>query len=62
MQVVKPKWFHLSEPWFSVDEKEPIAYAIVEVIEAADLKPADLNGLWKLQPPTFYIVALMLQV
>lgn len=33
------------EPWFSVDEKEPIAYAIVEVIEAADLKSADLNGL-----------------
>ncbi|KAF8413583.1 hypothetical protein HHK36_001574 [Tetracentron sinense] len=37
-----------SEPtgsWFSVDEKETIAYAKVEVIEAADLKPSDLNGL-----------------
>ncbi|KAF9666635.1 hypothetical protein SADUNF_Sadunf16G0249400 [Salix dunnii] len=34
-----------SEDWFSVDEKEPIAYAKVEVIEASDLKPSDLNGL-----------------
>lgn len=33
------------EPWFSVEEKDPIAYAIVEVIDAADLKSADLNGL-----------------
>ncbi|KAK2997747.1 hypothetical protein RJ639_026304 [Escallonia herrerae] len=32
------------ESWFTVDAKEPIAYAIVEVIEAADMKPADLNG------------------
>ncbi|KAE9590562.1 hypothetical protein Lal_00023395 [Lupinus albus] len=34
-----------AEPWFSVDEKDPIAYAKVEVIEASDLKSADLNGL-----------------
>ncbi|PSS15869.1 C2 domain-containing protein [Actinidia chinensis var. chinensis] len=33
------------ENWFSVDEKEPIAYALVEIIEAADMKPSDLNGL-----------------
>ncbi|KAK7401717.1 hypothetical protein VNO78_13417 [Psophocarpus tetragonolobus] len=33
------------EPWFSVDEKEPVAYAKVEVIEASDMKPSDLNGL-----------------
>lgn len=33
------------EKWFSVDEKEPVAHAIVGVIEAADLKPSDLNGL-----------------
>ncbi|XP_047333884.1 C2 domain-containing protein At1g53590-like [Impatiens glandulifera] len=33
------------EPWFSVNEKEPLAYALVEVIEAADMKPSDLNGL-----------------
>ncbi|KAK2992121.1 hypothetical protein RJ640_006423 [Escallonia rubra] len=32
------------ESWFTVDAKEPIAYAIVEVIEGADMKPADLNG------------------
>uniref|UniRef100_A0A5B6ZGP7 C2 domain-containing protein n=1 Tax=Davidia involucrata TaxID=16924 RepID=A0A5B6ZGP7_DAVIN len=33
------------ESWFSVDEKEPVAYAMVEVVEAADMKPSDLNGL-----------------
>lgn len=33
-----------SETWFSMEEKRPIAIAKVEVIEAADLKPADLNG------------------
>ncbi|XP_038688548.1 C2 domain-containing protein At1g53590-like, partial [Tripterygium wilfordii] len=33
------------DSWFSVDEKEPVAYAIVEVIEASDMKPSDLNGL-----------------
>ncbi|CAN6453046.1 unnamed protein product [Victoria cruziana] len=31
--------------WFSVDEKRPIAYAKVEIIEAADMKPSDPNGL-----------------
>uniref|UniRef100_A0A6N2LFZ9 C2 domain-containing protein n=1 Tax=Salix viminalis TaxID=40686 RepID=A0A6N2LFZ9_SALVM len=34
-----------SEDWFSVDEKEPVAHAKVEVIEASDLKPSDPNGL-----------------
>ncbi|OIW19900.1 hypothetical protein TanjilG_28771 [Lupinus angustifolius] len=34
-----------TEPWFSVDEKDPVAYAKIEVIEASDLKPEDLNGL-----------------
>lgn len=33
------------ESWFCVDEKEPVAYAKVEVIEASELKPSDLNGL-----------------
>ncbi|KAK6134490.1 hypothetical protein DH2020_031772 [Rehmannia glutinosa] len=33
-----------SENWFSVDAKEPIAYAIVEVLEAAEMKPSDMNG------------------
>lgn len=32
------------EPWFSVNEKEPLAYAHVEVVEASDMKPSDLNG------------------
>lgn len=34
-----------AESWFSVNEKEPIAYAKVEVVEASDMKPSDLNGL-----------------
>ncbi|CAI0409738.1 unnamed protein product [Linum tenue] len=33
------------ETWFSVDEKKPTAFAKVEVIEASDMKPSDLNGL-----------------
>lgn len=34
----------MSENWFSVDAKDPIAHAIVEVLEAAEMNPSDLNG------------------
>lgn len=37
-------YIFLSENWFSVDVKEPVAYAKVEVVEASDMKPSDLNG------------------
>lgn len=30
--------------WFSVDAKEPIALAIVEILEATEMKPSDMNG------------------
>ncbi|KAI6690254.1 hypothetical protein NL676_027082 [Syzygium grande] len=33
------------EDWFTIDMKEPVAYAKVEVIEASEMKPSDLNGL-----------------
>uniref|UniRef100_A0A0D3ADM8 C2 domain-containing protein n=1 Tax=Brassica oleracea var. oleracea TaxID=109376 RepID=A0A0D3ADM8_BRAOL len=33
------------ENWFFVDEKEPVAHALVEVVEASDVNPSDLNGL-----------------
>lgn len=33
-----------SEHWFSVNVKEPVAHAIVEVVEASDMKPSDFNG------------------
>jgi hypothetical protein len=33
------------ENWFFVDAKEPVAYALLEVLEAADMKPSDMNGL-----------------
>ncbi|XP_058217677.1 C2 domain-containing protein At1g53590-like isoform X2 [Rhododendron vialii] len=47
MLVVDMEKFVAPQPesWFSVDAKEPVAYAFVEVIEAADMKPSDLNGL-----------------
>ncbi|KAL2483486.1 C2 domain-containing protein [Forsythia ovata] len=47
MLVVDVEKFASPQPenWFSIDAKEPIAYAIVEVLEAADMKPSDLNGL-----------------
>lgn len=35
---------NVAESWFCVDVKEPVAYAKVEVIEASELKPSDLNG------------------
>ena len=40
------KFLHIliPEDWFSVDEKDPIAIARVEVLEALDMKPSDLNG------------------
>ncbi|KAL6877582.1 hypothetical protein ACP4OV_012797 [Aristida adscensionis] len=34
-----------AESWFSVDEKAPIAHARVEILEGADMKPSDPNGL-----------------
>lgn len=36
------------ENWFTIDEKQPVAYVLVEVIEAADMKPSDLNGWYSL--------------
>ncbi|XP_004301960.1 PREDICTED: C2 domain-containing protein At1g53590-like [Fragaria vesca subsp. vesca] len=33
------------ESWFSVNEKDPLGHVRVEVIEASDIKAADLNGL-----------------
>lgn len=33
------------DDWFSVFVREPIAYARVEVIEATEIRPSDLNGL-----------------
>lgn len=34
----------LPENWFSVDEKDPVAYVKVEIVEGADMKPSDPNG------------------
>ncbi|KAG6526558.1 hypothetical protein ZIOFF_016549 [Zingiber officinale] len=33
------------EEWFTVKEKHPIGYVKLEMLEGADMKPADLNGL-----------------
>ncbi|KAL2943420.1 hypothetical protein RDABS01_031768 [Bienertia sinuspersici] len=47
MLVVDLEKFVSPEPetWFSMDVKESVAYANVEIIEAAELKASDLNGL-----------------
>ncbi|XP_020251921.1 C2 domain-containing protein At1g53590-like isoform X2 [Asparagus officinalis] len=47
MLVVDVEKFATSpkEKWYTMDEKAPIAHAKVEIIEAADLKPSDMNGL-----------------
>ncbi|KAI3969675.1 hypothetical protein MKX01_020236 [Papaver californicum] len=47
MLVVDMEKFVSSPPgdWFSVDEKDPVAYAELQIIEAAEIKPSDMNGL-----------------
>ncbi|XVF18402.1 hypothetical protein REPUB_Repub11eG0018500 [Reevesia pubescens] len=47
MLVVDVEKFASPQPenWFSVYEKQPLAHAKVEIIEASDMKPSDLNGL-----------------
>lgn len=47
MMVIDVEKFALAptENWFTVDEKRPIAFAKVEILEANDMKPSDLNGL-----------------
>ncbi|XP_054815118.1 C2 domain-containing protein At1g53590-like isoform X2 [Prosopis cineraria] len=47
MLVVDVEKFASPQPeaWFSVNEKEPVAYVLVEVVEGSDMKPSDLNGL-----------------
>ncbi|XP_044473476.1 C2 domain-containing protein At1g53590-like isoform X2 [Mangifera indica] len=47
MLVVDMEKFASPQPehWFSVNVKEPVAHAIVEVVEASDMKPSDFNGL-----------------
>lgn len=32
------------ETWFSVDAKEPVGYALVEIVEGSNMKPSDMNG------------------
>ncbi|KAK9078189.1 hypothetical protein SSX86_002246 [Deinandra increscens subsp. villosa] len=47
MLVVDVEKFVSPEPetWFSVDAKEPVGYALVEIVEGSDMKPSDMNGL-----------------
>ncbi|XP_023756519.1 C2 domain-containing protein At1g53590 [Lactuca sativa] len=40
-KFVSPK----AEPWFCIDAKEPVAYTLVEIIEASGMKASDMNGL-----------------
>jgi hypothetical protein len=35
-----------SDNWFTVDEKPPIAHTKVEILEGADMKPSDTNGIF----------------
>lgn len=35
---------YFSGDWFTVNEKPPIAYVQLEIIEGANMKPSDLNG------------------
>jgi len=44
------------EPWFKVDEKEPVAYAKIEIVEAAEMKPSDLNGYYSFLCDDIFII------
>ncbi|GJV43119.1 C2 domain-containing protein-like protein [Tanacetum coccineum] len=47
MLVVDVEKFISPEPetWFSMDAKDPVGYALVEIVEGSDMKPSDMNGL-----------------
>lgn len=47
MLVVDVEKFVSPEPesWFSMDAKDPVGYALVEIVEGSDMKPSDMNGL-----------------
>lgn len=34
--------------WFSIEERPPIAYVKLEILEGTDMKPSDINGENKL--------------
>lgn len=38
-------YFKISGGWFTVDEKRPVAFVKLELMEAADMKPSDPNGI-----------------
>ena len=39
-------YYYVVDNWFTVDEKPPIAHAKVEIMEGADMKPSDPNGMF----------------
>jgi hypothetical protein len=47
-EIILTSFPYVLENWFSVDEKPPIAHARVEILEGADMKPSDPNGMWSI--------------
>jgi len=40
-----PISFHSADNnWFSIEERPPIAYVKLEILEGTDMKPSDING------------------
>jgi hypothetical protein len=40
-----PISFHSAENnWFSIEDRPPIAYVKLEILEGTDMKPSDING------------------
>lgn len=53
------------ESWFTMDEKTPVAFAKVEIVEAADFKPSDLNGWFfkeLFMPTAILLLGLLLHI
>ena len=48
-----------------MDEKTPVAFAKVEIVEAADFKPSDLNGWFfkeLFMPTAILLLGLLLHI
>jgi len=42
---ILPMSLHSTENnWFSIEERPPIAYVKLEILEGTDMKPSDING------------------
>jgi hypothetical protein len=42
--IVPMSLYSTENNWFSIEERPPIAYVKLEILEGTDMKPSDING------------------